>query len=40
MKEGGMRNAVVEAAKMETTYSSEILVSFYQNVVAVQKTII
>jgi hypothetical protein len=38
MKEVGVRTAVLAAAKMEATYSFEMLVSFHQNVFAPQKT--
>jgi hypothetical protein len=40
MKEVCMRTAVLEEAKMEATYSSEMLVSFHQNVVAPQRKVI
>jgi hypothetical protein len=40
IKEVGVRNVVLEEAKMEAKYSAEMLVSFHQNVVAAQKTVI
>jgi len=39
MKEVDLRTAVLAAAKMEATYSFEMLVSFHQNVFAPQKTV-
>ena len=40
MKDVGVRTAVLEAAKMEVTYSFEMLVSFHQKFFAPQKTVI
>ena len=40
MKEFGVRTEVLDTAEMEAKYSAKMLVSFHQNVVAAQKTVI